>query len=229
MNPGSGNHDFLALWEAGASDHPLDRALGLIAAIEAMPRAEAAALPIDRRDRALFRIAERLFGNRIELIAQCPDCADETNLSFSTRDALAVPAPAERIELAVGAATVACRQPNSRDLAMALAAPDPQRALLGAVIEAPDPDAELMLAADRALADHSGLADLTLDHHCETCGTDRATPFDIVDYLWRKIAVEAQRLLHDVHVIARAYGWSSDAILALTPRRRAAHIALIEA
>ena len=34
--------DFLALWEAGEADHPLDRALGLIETLEGTPRAEAA-------------------------------------------------------------------------------------------------------------------------------------------------------------------------------------------
>lgn len=228
MTGGPRNCDFLALWEAGATDHPLDRALGLIATFELTPRADMAAHTIDRRDRALFRISECLFGDKIRLFAACPDCADEAELSFSTHDALAVPAPAERFVLNYGAVQIACRQPTSRDLAMALAAPDPQRALLNSVIEAPNPDPELVLVAEQVLSDQGGLTDLNLQHHCDGCGSDSATPFDILDYLWRRITAEAQRLMRDVHVIARAYGWSSEAILALTPRRRAAHIALIE-
>ncbi|WP_343519447.1 hypothetical protein, partial [Sphingomonas sp.] len=81
--------DFLTLWEEGAGEHPLDRALGLIAAVEGTPRGEAAALPLDRRDRALYRIAARLFGDRINLIATCPECDGETELSFAASDALA--------------------------------------------------------------------------------------------------------------------------------------------
>ena len=50
----------------------------------------------------------------------------------------------------------------------------------------------------------------------------------MLDYLWRRVVAEARRLLREVHIIARAYGWSSEAVLALSPARRAAHIALIE-
>ena len=118
MTGGQRGCDFLGLWEEGAGEHPLDRALGLIAGIEGTPRAAAAALPLDRRDRALYRIGERLFGEQIRLMATCDDCGAETELGFSTRDVLAVPAVAERIPLS-GQNTV-CRLPDSRDLAAAL-------------------------------------------------------------------------------------------------------------
>ncbi|MBA3339380.1 MAG: hypothetical protein H0T54_06510, partial [Geodermatophilaceae bacterium] len=110
MRGGPGSCDFLALWDEGAGRHPLDRALGLIAAVEGISREQAATLPIDGRDRALYRIAARLFGERISLIATCGECAAETELTFSARDALAVPDPAERIALAGGAAW--CRLPT---------------------------------------------------------------------------------------------------------------------
>lgn len=225
MNGGPGGFDFLAAWEEGAGEHPLDRALGLIAAVEGTPRGEAAALPIDRRDRALYRIAARLFGDRINLIVACPDCAGETELSFYASDALAVPASAERVALADGSV---CRLPDSRDLAAALRAPEPEAVLLAALLDAPAPDPARAAEAETALARAGGLADLTLAHHCDACGADGEAAFDILDYLWRRISAEAQRLLRDIHVIARAYGWSSDAVMALSPGRRAAHIALIE-
>ena len=217
--------DFLALWEAGEADHPLDRALGLIETLEGTPRAEAARLPLDRRDRALYRIAARLFGSRIRLVGTCADCGAETALSFSTEEALVVPEPAER--LALGDGTAVCRVPDSRDLAQALAAPDPRGALISALLDDPAPAPALAEAAEAALAAQGGLTDLTLAHRCTACGSEGATPFDILDYLWRRITVEAQHLLRDIHVIAGAYGWTGEAIAALSPRRRAAHVALI--
>lgn len=226
MRGGPGSCDFLALWDEGAECHPLDRALGLIAAVEGTSREQAATLPIDVRNRALYRIVERLFGERIRLIATCGECAAETELSFSTRDALAVPAAAERIALAGRAAW--CRLPTSRDLAAALAAPDPEEALLAAVVEADAHDPALLGEAENALAAQAGLADLSLAHRCYRCGTEDEAAFDVLDYLWRRIVAEARLLLREVHIIARAYGWSSEAVLALSPARRAAHIALIE-
>lgn len=227
MRTPPGSCDFLALWDDGAGRHPLDRALGLIAAIEGTPREQAAALSIDRRDRALYRITARVFGERISLIATCPACTGETELTFTAKDALAVPEPAARIELAGGNAW--CRLPSSHDLAAALTAPDPEDALFAAVIEAEVADAGLRAEAKRTLAAQAGLADLSLAHRCERCGKDCETAFDVLDYLWRRIVVEARRLLREVHLIARAYGWTSETVLALSPARRAAHLALIEA
>jgi hypothetical protein len=224
---GPGSCNFLALWDEGAERHPLDRAVGLIAAVEGASREQAATLSIDARNRALYRIVETLFGERINLIATCSECAAETELSFSTRDALAVPATPERIGLAGGSAW--CRLPSSRDLAAALAAPNPEDALLAAVVEAEVADPELLSEAESRLAAQAGLADLSLDYRCARCGSRGEAPFDVLDYLWRRIVAEARRLLREVHIIARVYGWSSDTVLALSPARRAAHIALIEA
>jgi hypothetical protein len=226
MRGGARSCDFLALWDEGAECHPLDRALGLIAAVEGISREQAATLPIDERNRALYRIAANLFGERISLIATCGDCAAETELTFSTRDALAVPATANRIALAEGAAW--CRLPDSRDLAAALAAPDREKALLAAVIEPDTDDPAVLAEAEDALAAQAGLADVGLVHRCDRCGTEDEAAFDVLNYLWRRIVAEARRRLREVHIIARAYGWSSETVLALSPLRRAAHIAMIE-
>lgn len=224
MTGRTASRDCLALWENGAADHPLDRALGLIEAVEGTPRAEAAMLSIDQRDRALYRIVETLFGSRIDLVATCTECGAETSLAFSAGDALAVPPP-EPMLLGDGAA--ACRLPSSKDLAEALAAPEPQRALVAAIVGVESPAPELVAAAEGMLSECGGLCDLSLAHSCAECGSEGTTPFDILDYLWRRITAEARRQLRDVHLIAGAYGWTSDAILQLTPQRRAAHAALI--
>ena len=227
MQSGPVGRDFLALWDQGAGRHPLDRAVGLIAACDGISPDQVADLSIDRRDRALYGIAARLFGDRISLIATCAECAAETELTFRASDAMAVPEPAERIALAEG--TAWCRLPSSRDLAAALASPNPEQALLGRVVVDGRNSAALRSEAGTALAQQAGLTDLELAHRCDRCGTEGTTPFDVLDYLWRRIVAEARRLLREVHVIARAYGWSNEAIIALSPARRAAHIAMIEA
>lgn len=226
MQSGPVGRDFLALWDQGAGRHPLDRAVGLIAACDGMTPGQAADLTIDSRDRALYGIASRLFGDRISLIATCAECSAETELTFRASDALAVPEPADRIALADGVAWF--RLPTSRDLAAALAAPSPEEALLDRVLIDGDNSTELRSAASAALSQEAGLTDLELAHRCDRCGTEGTTPFDVLDYLWRRIVAEARRLLREVHVIARAYGWSNEAIIALSPARRAAHIAMIE-
>jgi hypothetical protein len=224
MQSERGHRDFLALWDEGAGRHPLDRAVGLVAQFEGITPDQAAALSIDRRDRALYGIASRLFGDKIGLVATCAECSAETELTFRASDALAVPETPDRIALAGGAAW--CRLPTSHDLAAALTADDPEAVLLDRVVVGSSPQARS--EAGVVLERQAGLADLELAHRCHRCGAEGTTPFDVLDYLWRRIVAEARRLMREVHVIARAYGWSSEAIVALSPARRAAHLAMIE-
>jgi hypothetical protein len=60
---------------------------------------------------------------------------------------------------------------------------------------------------------------------CGACGADNQFWFDPL----RWIVQHTQPILHEVHQIARAYGWSEEAILNLSAQRRQAYVALIEA
>ena len=55
---------------------------------------------------------------------------------------------------------------------------------------------------------------------CPACGHDWHAQLDIAAYLWRELDAWARRTLHDVHVLASAYGWSEATILSLRPERR---------
>ena len=221
--------DFLALWDQGVGEHPLDRAIGLVSAAEGIARSEAAALPLDSRDRALFRFCASQFGPAIQLVATCSECGAESEIEFSVSDVLTLSPPVDRFTVSHHGQDIACRSPNSVDLAGALASPAPREALLGNLIDVGDADEELLAATEAAVADSSGIAGLSLANDCPECGAVTDVPFDILDYVWRRITSEARRLLRDIHVLARAYGWTSAEILALSPRQRAAHIEMVDA
>jgi len=225
----SNGTDFLALWDQGVDEHPLDRAIGLVSAAEGIPRSEAAAMPIDARDRALFRFCAGQFGSAIRLVATCSECEADSEIEFSVSEVLALAPPPDRFVVSYRGQEIACRSPNSVDLAGVLTSPAPRKALLGGLIAAGEADDELLDAAEAALADRAGIATLSLANDCPECGAVTDVQFDILDYAWRLITSEARSLLRDIHVLARAYGWTSAEILALSPRRRAAHIAMVEA
>jgi hypothetical protein len=65
---------------------------------------------------------------------------------------------------------------------------------------------------------------MLLDFICPVCGHAGQTLFDIAGYLWEEIRTQAQRLLHEVHALARAYGWREGDILALSAARRRAYL-----
>ena len=92
------------------------------------------------------------------------------------------------------------------------ALPDAVVDTLGAAIARRDPD-----------------ADVRITLACPACGRESQLHFDIVSYVWSELDDWAQRLLADVHVLARAYGWSEASILALSPARRALYLEMVAA
>lgn len=82
------------------------------------------------------------------------------------------------------------------------------------------------LAAEMARRDPQ--ADLQLALTCPACGHSWQAPFDIASFFWAEIAAAAKRLLREVHLLARAYGWREADILAMSASRRQAYIEMIQ-
>jgi hypothetical protein len=195
----------LRVWEEQQRAHPVQRALHLLA--HAWPEhGEGGWLhaPIGTRDAALMRLHESLFGGALHTRTACPHCGERVELPFSVGDVLA------------GAA----------------AQPDTPRLLSlvqhGHAIDYRLPTSDDLLAGD-AMAQHDPDADVRITLACPACGDRSQAHFDIVSYLWSELDDWAQRVLADVHVLARAYGWSEDAILALSPSRRQIYLEMASA
>ena len=62
---------------------------------------------------------------------------------------------------------------------------------------------------------------------CVECGNTWELGFEPDEFLWREVAASALRLLRQVHVLARAYGWGESDVLALGPQRREAYLTLV--
>jgi hypothetical protein len=52
---------------------------------------------------------------------------------------------------------------------------------------------------------------------------------DNAGILWREVALAARRLLAEIHRLARAYGWSEQAITAMSATRRATYLEMLDA
>ena len=59
------------------------------------------------------------------------------------------------------------------------------------------------------------------------CGAVWDALFDAGEFLWNEVAACAQRLLRQIHLLARAYGWRESEILSLSPVRREAYLELV--
>lgn len=231
----------LTAWERGVSQHPVQRAVTLLAlawpqrSVDEWSRAS-----IGERDRQLFQLREELFGSTLEAIASCPKCGERLELAFSTNDLLTrtgeTSASREPMCLKSGNYEVNYRLPTSADLLAVADNPGQARELLlERCIEARNDDVVIRASAlpdalvkelGEKMADADPQAEVQIALDCSACSHHWATVFDILSYLWGEIEDWAHRLLRDVHSLASAYGWSERDILSMSATRRRLYLEL---
>jgi hypothetical protein len=105
------------------------------------------------------------------------------------------------------------------------------------VTAASGPDGEVdpcVLPADvrgalaQAMAEADPLAEVLANVACPACGTEFVADLDVGSFVWGELHARARRLLREVHVLARAYGWTEEEVLALPEPRRAAYLSLVQ-
>jgi hypothetical protein len=220
----------LIAWERGRQRHPLDRALLLysLAAPEIDPKG-LADRPLGERNRALLGLRQALFGDRMSARVDCPACSEPLEFELSASGLLVDGSTGtERVELD----GERFRLPTTRDLGAIAHHRNPDdalRSLVGLLVESTPasertPDAAWLARLETALEAADPQADVSLNLTCSACAAACVVPFDIAGYLWTEVAARAQRLLDEVHCLARAYGWTEREILSLTEERRAAYL-----
>jgi hypothetical protein len=236
--------DLLRLWEVGAAQHPLDRALTILAAAEPdQARRELARLPSGRRDARLLGVYARTFGSHIAGQGRCPKCEGRVEFSLDAHELLSVSAGEvgeAPLEEASEGFAVMYRLPDSYDLAAIAQLSDVaearqtllQRCILQATRDGAEVDPDqapdgVVARVVEQMATHDPLAEIELALACPTCGQRWQLFFDIASFLWLKIEMRARRLLREVHTLARAYGWREADILALSPGRRQAYLEMV--
>jgi hypothetical protein len=236
--------DILRIWEAGAAQDPVGRALAiLMAASPGSSREALAALPVGRRDARLLEIREETFGATLDGVSSCPRCAGRVEFRLEVaefRARVGADAEAAEGEVCLDDWSLRYRMPTSGDLAAAAGCGDPgaaRRVLSGccilearrggAPVEAGDVPPEAVSRMAVAMAEQDPLGEVLLDFICPTCGHAGQTLFDIGGYLWEEIRAQALRLLHEVNTLARAYGWREADILSLSAVRRRAYLEMV--
>lgn len=232
----------LAAWERGLPQGPTERALTLLAATRSDdPPDDLAKLSIGRRDARLLTLREQAFGSRMVCIASCPGCAELLELDFNIADMRApdVPEPGT-LSVDVEGYDVEFRLPDSFDLLSIAGSQDfsagrdllMQRCFLnirreGEVLTANDLPDIVIAAITERMAQVDPQADVQLALACPLCGHEWQAQFDVVSFFWSEINAWAHRILHDVHTLARAYGWRETDILALSSTRRQVYVDMV--
>ena len=241
------------MWEDGASQHPLDRALTILGAIYPhLGRGELAALSVGTRDALLLSLHERTFGSELRAVTPCPSCGENLEIDTATHRLRAAPPldgpPAASAMYAFEHDGVGLRfrLVDSQDLAAILTCSDPseaRRVLVRRVVIAAQRGAEalalderlheipeaILAALEARIAELDPQAEVLLDLTCPACATCWTAPFDVITFVWTEVEAHARRLLRTVDALARVYGWREADVLALSPRRRNLYLELARA
>jgi hypothetical protein len=243
MRPLSADY-ILRIWEIGQGLHPIDRALTFLTfACPEKTTDELASLTIGQRDAYLLTLRELTLGSKLEAFTNCPKCGEKLEFQLNVGDIRMSDPNATVLHhhvLQLEEWELQFRLPNSQDLAAIAGCQDVatadslllQRCLLQAnhhgtpvsydrlspvVI---DQLAEQMVAADPQ-------AEILLNLNCAACGHQWQSLFDILSFFWTEISAQAKRLLREVHLLARFYGWREADILSMSAFRRQLYLDLV--
>ena len=233
--------DVLRVWEVGRRASAGHRARAVLEAAGAASESSAAldALTLGERDVRLLAVRRRTFGDVMDCSVVCPACGerlefrlDATSLGPDVAEYVADARPAT-IVAAGYRATVRPATVGDIDALVAVG----EESVLDRCLLAADRDGvtvapaalppEVLLAIDERLAAADPAAVTELALACPACSQAWTQLFDVGGFLWAEISALAERLFREVHTLARAYGWSETAILALGAARRERYLELV--
>ncbi len=227
-------------WEEGRRRHPVERALTLLAAgVPDADRASLADWPLGRRDAALLALRGATLGPTLDVHARCPACGTEIEFSLDTGDIMDLHDPdagAPTLDMDDGAGgRWRFRTPTSADLLAAARADSVEsareiltrRCLVNGPTPGAEPPGDVLAALPERMADADPAAEVLVDLSCPDCGHGWRADLDVAAFFWTEVDSEARRLLRDVHVLARAYGWREADILEMSASRRRIYLEMV--
>ncbi len=191
---------------------------------EARPEFE----PVGRTIARLLTLYRQVAADALEGTVTCTNCDEVVEFSIGIdallgQEHLIDSEPHPFVE---GDVTLRWRPVSFEDLAVAINSPDGPETLLRRCVQEQVPAASRAALAER-MAEADPLAEIAIDFVCAECGEQRLAVLDVVTFAWSQIVAQAQALLVDIDVLARAYSWSEADILALPTARRRRFVALV--
>ncbi len=223
----------LQIWDAGAERNSYERAVVMLS--HACPEETSAALnelPLGRAQARLLQSCARSYGPHRPAVTGFPVC--DERLEFELPLAVVLQTASSEtgiIRVLHEGVTYGFRLSGCGDLVAVLDAAGRAEALLRRCevtgTGAPMPP-EVAREAERRMAAADPLALVVTEITCPDCSHVWQEPLDVADFFFREIAERAAATLTEVHQLARAYGWSEAAILALSAARRRHYLSLLD-
>jgi hypothetical protein len=232
------SQSIVQLWENGLQQRPIERMLTLLViALPEVPRQDILALSIGQCDAYLLLLHEQTFGSRFVGFTECPHCQERLEFSFTVTDIWAGAVPVSEVgkvySYQIAGYEIQLRLPTLADLLAISERQDAvsarllllQRCIVQALRKGDAMPAEALpdevtMTLGESVLERDPQADIQSDLTCPQCQHHRPAFFDVSRFLWTEIQVQAKRLLREVHILARAYGWRETEILALSNVRR---------
>lgn len=193
-------------------------------------------MPVGSRIAWLLAIADLEGDGPFTLALRCPrpECREEMEIEVTREEVLSTlpPVSADPLETEAEGTPFALRRPTGSDQLRWLSAGPAalnRRAILQTLIvegqrELTDGQVD---ALEAALDEHDPLLRFTVTIECPACGVTSEHETSLTDCALTVLQRAQQRVIEEVHVLARAYGWREPDILALPSWRRARYLGLI--
>lgn len=232
----------LELWEGLSGRLPAEQAVRLAARATGTTDLDAVArLPLGTRDRAIVALRTTLSAGPFQAVASCPACGATLDIELDPSRLWAGTAGPSGGRVEVDGIVATFRSPDSVDVLALLArgiddAVEAAAVLLERCLVSAQRGTEAVPAAslpervrdaiDDALGELDPDAVVTVESICPECGTASERGCEPGEFVALEVTAAARRTVGEVDVIASAYGWSEDCILAMTPARRRAYLEL---
>lgn len=222
-------------WDRSPGTSAHRRLERLLAATE--PGARLDSDTLGARNRRLLELHSSLSDSPLDARLRCAACQTDNEFRVPAEAILACPAPDPEVRVRIGVegARQTFRLPLMPDIHSASGAP-PGKALerivercrVGRGDGGPLGAAALERLAERFEA-LDPAARIVVDLRCAECEAALRASVDIAEFVAAAIDLVVDGLFRQIDCIARAYGWSERAILALPAGRRATYVATIAA
>ncbi len=226
----------IALWESRQALSKSAWALAFLSAV--LPGIEhhhLAKIKLGDRDSLLMTALQKYFALQISMSGRCPECQEEIEVSFLPEE-LGYPSMPTMGLSAYAEQDIAGHEMSIRPLCSDDLENHHTHEILDRVckFKGTPPESEDILLAlaeqiTEAMAKLDPLADICFDLSCTVCGAIWEELFDPVEVVATQVDIRAPRLLEDVAVLARYYGWSENDILNMSFPRREYYLQTISA
>ena len=237
--------EILQIWEAGQNRPLWFR--GMLILAQAFPersKSQLANMTIGQRNYNLLKLRQRMVGSTIDSLVHCRKCRTPMEFQMNVEGIFdLVPCEREDQEFSevIREVTLRFRALTSRDLAAIgeTRTPETARTLLvhrciiqasregNSLDSASIPEEIIEELGDKMAETYDPHVEIRFVLECPACKHTWSAMFDIVSFFWAEISTQAQRLLQEIHLLARAYGWSETEIMAMNAARKNYYLELV--